>query len=692
MAITTEDWSGLRLRRGHPLPLGATVRREGLNFAVFSAHATWMNLALFRPGDHEPWLEVPLDPRLNRTGDVWHVLVDGLPVDVEYGYRAGRESDRDPRLHRFDPRVVLLDPYARAVSGAAAWGERGPGPGLVRPRRGRIVDEEFDWGDEAPLNRHLADTVIYELGVRGFTAHPSSGVAHPGTFAGLAEKIPYLRELGVTAVELLPLTEFEENDVRHRDPVTGQPLRNHWGYQPLALFAPKAALAASGRQGGEVREFREMVKAFHAAGIEVILDMVFNHTGEGPESGPVVSWRGLDNATYYLLDPRTGRYRDYSGCGNTLNCNHPVVRNLIMASLRHWVTEMHVDGFRFDLASILGRGRDGTPLASPPLIEAIAGDPVLAHTKLIAEAWDASGLYQVGSFPAFGRWAEWNGRFRDDVRRFLRGDPGFTGALATRLSGSADLYQDTGRGPHHSVNFVTCHDGFTLADLLTYEKKRNERNGEHNRDGSDHEAGWNCGVEGPTDVAEVGELRLRQARNFAAVLLLSQGVPMVLAGDEMGRTQGGNNNGYCQDNEVGWVDWSRRESGAGLFRFFRLMIERRLAHPALRRRTFVPEAARRPWVRWQGARRGVPDWSEDGRLLGMHLVGGAGEPDLFLVVSARATAARVELPHLHGKRWRRAVDTSLPSPADVVSPGQEPVHAEHHYDVPPHTVVLLVAG
>ncbi len=675
------------LSRGHPLPMGATLLRGGVNFSVFSAHATAMTLVLYLPGDPEPVVEWPLDPRYNRTGDVWHVFVRGVDPGVEYAFRADMQPNPKPALHRFDPADALLDPYARGVSGAPTWGGDRP-----RPRRGRVVNDDFDWGLDQPLNTHLADSVIYEMHVRGFTAHPSSGCVHPGTYTGLVERIPYLRELGVTAVELMPVTEFEENAVTRRDPSTGARLKDFWGYQPLSFFAPKAGFGATGAQAGEVAEFKRMVKALHEAGIEVVLDMVFNHTGEGSSgSGPSLSWRGLDSATWYLLD-HDGRDRDYTGCGNTLNCNHPAVRAAILDCLRYWVTEMHVDGFRFDLAAVLGRGRDGQALANPPLLESVAADPVLAHTKLIAEAWDAAGLYQVGSFPHSGRWAEWNGRFRDDVRRFMRGDPGMAGALATRLAGSADLYQHDGRAPYHSVNFVTSHDGFTLRDLVSYERKHNDANGEDGRDGQDENFAWNCGAEGETDSAEVRALRDRQVRNLLAILFLAQGVPMLLAGDEVGRTQGGNNNAYCQDNETSWLDWTLRETSADLLRFVRGLVHVRRGYAGLRRRSFGGPGER-VWVKWQGPRRGTPDWSDDARFLGMHLTGGGPYEPLFAMFNGGPQPVLCELPSPSaGRRWRRLLDTSLPSPAELVEWGSEPpIGTAGTYLVAPHCVAALVA-
>ena len=473
-----------------------------------------------------------------------------------------------------------------------------------RPYRNAVVvDNDFDWGDDQPLNLPLVDSIIYEAHVRSFTVHSSSGVAHPGTYAGLIEKIPYLKQLGVTAVELLPVNEFEEGDTDRVNPFTGERLLNLWGYQPTAFYAPNTAYSSNRADGEQVREFKQLVRALHQAGIEVILDMVFNHTAEGDENGPTWSFRGIDNSTYYILDPDTGKYVNFSGCGNTVNCNNPVVRDFIVDCLRYWVLEMHVDGFRFDLASILGRGMDGRVLKNPPLLESLAYDPVLANSKLIAEAWDAAGLYQVGTLPSWGRWAEWNGIYRDDVRKFVKGDAGMTSALATRLLGSPDLYETSAREPYHSINFVTCHDGFTLNDLVSYNEKHNLANGENNTDGTDANYSWNCGVEGPTDDPAINQLRARQRKNFAAILLCSHGVPMFLEGDEIGRTQQGNNNAYCQDNEVSWLDWRMMASHADLLRFFRLMIAFRKRCPLLRRDSFQFHGEGGFHITWHGVKR-----------------------------------------------------------------------------------------
>jgi isoamylase len=651
---------GFRITRGSPLPFGATYVRTGVNFSVFSRHATAVILVLFQPGDPEPALELPLDPLRHRTGDVWHALVEGLRPSFGYGYRMYREPNERPEIYRFDRGQVLLDPWARAVAATAPWGTRG------LPRRCVVAPDEFNWHSDQPLNRPLAESVIYELHVRGFTVHPTSAVAAPGTFAGLTEKIPYLQALGVTAVELLPVHEFDE---------CADGRTNFWGYQPMAFFAPNSGYASVSRDADPVVEFKKMVRTFHQAGIEVILDVVFNHSAEGDESGPTQSFRGIDNATYYMIDRRTGRYLDYSGCGNTLNCNHPVVREMIRSCLRYWVMEMHVDGFRFDLASVLGRGQDGSVLTSPPLLESLAQDPILRESKLIAEAWDAAGLYQVGWFPSWSRWAEWNGKFRDDLRRFVRGDPGMVPAVVQRLIGSPDLYEASDREPYHSINFVTCHDGFTLADLVSYNTKHNEANGENNRDGADENFSWNCGAEGPTDDAAIAALRDRQMRNLMALLLVSHGVPMILAGDEFGRTQNGNNNAYCQDNETSWVDWRLLERNASFFEFVRALIRFRRDHPILRNSVYGDVQ-----IGWHGVKLFQPDWSWDSRSLAMH-VSGAGD-HVFVIANAYWGELRFEVPG--AVAWTVAFDTARPEVTGLDVTGS--------YSVQPRSVVILSGG
>jgi glycogen operon protein len=627
-------------------------------------------------------------------------------------FRYGWRVDGPPGGgHRFNPAIVLLDPAATAITpeaqspwlpstGKVPKAESQQTDGACRRPLSLFFRRAFDWREDAPPLIPLEDSIIYELHVRGFTCHPSSGVAYPGTFAGLVEKIPYLQQLGVTAVELLPIQDFNEADCPFTNPLTGDRLRNFWGYNSFAFAAPKAAYASTGRQFGQVTEFRDMVRAFHAAGIEVILDVVFNHTGEGNDRGRTYSFRGLDNELYYLLAP-DGSYLNFSGCGNTVNCNHPVVRDLIMTCLRYWVAEMHVDGLRFDLASVFGRDPHGNVLVEPPIVETIAEDGVLADTKLIAEPWDASGLYQVGRFPYGRRWSEWNGRYRDDVRRFWRGEPGWAGALASRLCGSADLYEPSGRLPRHSVNFVTAHDGFALLDLVSYNVKHNEANGENNRDGIDANYSWNCGVEGPTADPDILSLRRRQARNLMATLLLSQGVPMLLAGDEFLRTQQGNNNAWCQDNAIGWVDWTLAAANAGFLRFVREMIALRKRHPALRRRRFFtgsgPTGGQAPDVTWHGIKAVQPDFAPTSRSAAYVLDGlrTLREPDRDFYVAMNAWRQHLpfQVPRSpSGRAWRRVVDTALASPLDIVGLDEGPrVPALSIYQVAPFSLVVLIS-
>jgi len=683
----------LRLQRGIPVPLGAIVHRTGVNFSIFSKHATSCTLVLFLPGADDPFVEYALDPNFNRTGQIWHAYVVGLDAGMQYGYRFDMQPNPNPWVNRYDPSQVVLDPCACVLSHGAEWSAFPPGK---RPYRNSVVIENyFDWGNDQPLKIPLVDSVIYEMHVRGFTRHRSSGVAHPGTFSGLIEKIPYLKKLGVTAVELLPVAEFEEFDTDRVNPLTGEPLLNLWGYQTTAFFAPNAAYSSNRADGEQVREFKLLVKAMHEAGIEVILDVVFNHTAEGDEHGPTWSFRGIDNSTYYMVDPETGRYLNFSGCGNTVNCNNPVVRDFIRDCLRYWVMEMHVDGFRFDLASILGRGQDGSVMSNPPLLERLAYDPVLANVKLIAEAWDAAGLYQVGTLPSWGRWAEWNGIFRDDVRKFVKGDAGMTSALATRLLGSPDLYLTSAREPYHSINFVTCHDGFTLADLVSYNEKHNLANGENNKDGADANYSWNCGVEGQTENAAINELRLRQRKNLAAILLVSHGVPMFLSGDEIGRTQQGNNNAYCQDNEISWVDWRMPESNGGLLRYFQLMIAFRKRCPLLRRESFQLHGEGGFHITWHGVKRMRPDWSDASRTVAMQLTQlrkNGQRDDLHFIANAYWEELEFELPQIGEREWFRLADTALPSPEDIAEEHQEfPLLSQEGYRVQPRSVVIFIS-
>jgi glycogen operon protein len=690
----------LSTARGRCLPIGASSQSDGVNFVVPCRHGTrvWLVLQRIEEDQNEPLAEIELDGLKNRTGDHWHIFVSGLPPVFRYGWRIDGPPERG---NRFDPGDILLDPAATAISGASVWGTSREPEKKRSIRRGIFFRRSFNWREDVPPRIPLEDSVIYELHVRGFTQHPSSDVKHPGTFAGLVEKIPYLQWLGVTAVELLPIHEFDECDCPFNNPLTQEPLRNFWGYNSLAFAAPKAGYAASGKEHGQIIEFREMVRAFHAAGIEVILDVVFNHTGEGDDRGRTSSLRGLDNRLYYMLGP-DGRYLNYSGCGNTVNCNHPVVRQLLMDCLRYWVADMHVDGLRFDLASVMGRNQYGEVMVEPPIVESIAKDGVLADTKLIAEPWDAGGLYQVGTFPFGRRWSEWNGRYRDDVRRFWRGEPGLAGALATRICGSSDLYESSGRLPRHSVNFITCHDGFTLWDLVSYNRKHNEANGEESRDGTNDNHSFNCGVEGETADPAILKLRRRQAKNLMATLLLSQGVPMLLGGDEFLRTQFGNNNAWCQDNDVSWIDWDLSRSNVEMLRFTRSLIGFRKRHSALRRRRFlfgptVPGSGVGDVV-WHGIKALQPDFSGSSRCLAMtlngQLTGQDPDCDFYMAFNAWQNPLTFELPPSPcGKPWRRIIDTARPAPQDfVVEEQASPLLDRTHYRVSDFSVVVLVAG
>jgi glycogen operon protein len=660
------------VRSGSPLPLGAHVRGDGVNFAIFSRHATGVRLDLFdREDDTVPARSVILDAMRNKTGDIWHVWLEGIRPSQLYGFRvAGPYAPHDG--HRFNPNKLLIEPCARAIVPPASDDWRlAVGYDPSSPRKDLslsetdnagcaakcvVTHEDFDWQGDQPLRHCWSSTVICELHVRGYTIHPSAGVEAPGTYRGLMQKIPYLKDLGVTAVELMPVQEFN----RHAwgvNPGTGERLTNFWGYDPVGFFAPKASYASVRDHGAQVLEFKEMVRAFHRAGLEIILDVVFNHTGEANELGPTLSFRGIDNAIYYWLADDKRFYRNFTGTGQTLNASHPVVRDLILDALRYWVMEMHVDGFRFDLASVLGRDARGRVLADAPLLERIAEDPILRDAKLIAEAWDVAGAYQVGSFSQ-RRWAEWNGHFRDDVRRFWRGDPGMLGRFATRICGSSDLYAGSGKGPECSVNFVTCHDGFTLNDLVSYGRKHNSANGEGNRDGANENFSANYGAEGEVGDPVVEAIRERQIRNFLLTLAISRGVPMLLAGDEFRRTQRGNNNAYCQDNDTSWVDWSLAGRHQDLVRFTREAFAFRRVHPVLRREAFYAERD----VQWFDPSGRPPDWLDPAQKRLACLIRGDGGPDLYLMFNADTVPATFELPEVPpSKGWALAIDTARPS-------------------------------
>ena len=683
------------------MPLGATVDDDGVNFSLFSEDAAGVELLLFDAHDEvRPVVTVPLDPETNRSFHFWHVYVRGLTAGYHYAYRV---HGPDLPGRRFDRDKVLLDPYARGNTNTL-WKPVDaclPGDNIETSMRSVIVDGRgYDWEGDTPLRRPMSETIVYEMHVRGFTASPTAGVTHPGTFSGVIEKIPYLQALGVTAVELLPVFAFDEREVRGINKVDETPLHNFWGYDPYLHFAPQASYCVAPEQGEQITEFRDMVKALHKAGIEVILDVVFNHTGEGNHLGPSISFKGLANDAYYLLHPTEKQYyMDYSGCGNTVNANHPVVGKFILDCLHYWVEEMHVDGFRFDEGSILHRGPDGGPMDYPPVIWGIELSETLADTKVIAEPWDAGGLYDVGRFPG-SRWSEWNGKFRDDVRRFVRGDPGLISEIATRIAGSADIYQGKSRGPMNSVNFITAHDGFTLNDLVSYNYKHNEANGEDNRDGMDENLSWNCGAEGETDDPAVNELRNRQIKNFCALMFLSQGVPMFVAGDEFGRTQRGNNNAYCQDNEISWFDWNLVEENADLLRFFREMIALRNRQTNLHRRSFMsgaPDRRGRADIEWHGLELGAPEWDYPGsRVLAFTLAAGddwfTPEADLHVMLNMDDNPHEFAVPPLEDRRWLLFADTAKPSPEDISAPGEERQYDGGRYLVSGRSVVILASA
>jgi isoamylase len=670
---------GVVASRGLPMPLGASRSQAGVNFALRSPSAKRVKLQIFQGDAAQPTDCVDLDPSVHRTGHIWHIFISSLRNGFRYTYQVVDSQDRNWRH--------LLDPYAPGIAGRERWGGAGETPAL---RTGFVDARPFNWGDSRSPRTPWCETVMYELHTRCFTADGSSNVEQPGTYAGLQEKIPYLSDLGVTAVELLPIFEFEEDEGARIEPDTGEPLMNMWGYHPLSFMAPKASFSADGSAGGAAYELKSLVKAMHEAGIEVILDVVFNHTGEAEPGRPTVAWRGLDEPGYYMCDEETGRYLDFTGCGNTVNCNHPATADLILDSLRHWVSEYQIDGFRFDLASVMCRAPDGSVLDAAPLLERMVADGVLAHTKLIAEPWDASGFYQVGHFPGDGRFAEWNDRFRDDVRRFVRGDPGFAGALAARLSGSADLFHLPVSKPWQSVNFVSCHDGFTLRDVVSYSHKHNMRNGEQGRDGTDANWSWNCGAEGESDDPDVLALRDRQVRNMLALTLLASGTPMLLAGDELGRTQRGNNNAYCQDNELSWMDWSALESDDGLHRFVREVIKFRREHPALRRTRYV-DSDDQPVVRWHGVQLDRPDWAHHSHTLTMEVQDRSEK--LLVIANGFWEPLRFELPTPLGEGWRLFMDTAAASPADIASVGDAPVLEEEvSFEAQARSVVVLYSS
>ncbi len=698
---------------GHPLPFGATFMGEYTQFSIFSRNATGVCLQFFKNAqDSTPEAEIHLDPEYYRTGDVWHVAVRGVQPGSLYGYRM--DGPYDPvNGHRFNKHKLLVDPYAKAVTGNFNWSladargydinasdkdlsfctvdSAGGAPKSI------VTHDMFDWGKDRHPRVSLSDTIIYELHVKGFSFHPSSHITQPGTFRGIIKKIPYLKELGITAVELMPIHEFDANELISHNPVTGEKLKNFWGYSTINFFAPRSQYSSSGSLGQQVEEFKQMVKALHKENIEVILDVVFNHTAEGNEMGPTICFRGIDNSIYYILE-NNRYYKNYSGCGNSMNCNHPIVHNFIIDCLIYWVLEMHVDGFRFDLASVLGRDQDGNVLENPPILESISENPILRDTKIIAEAWDAAGLYQVGSFPG-ERWAEWNGKYRDDVRAFWRGDDDCVSRLATRISGSADLYEHAGKRPFHSINFITCHDGFTLNDLVSYDSKHNIANGEENRDGTNDNLSSSYGVEGPTDDPGIIAVRERQMKNFFLTLMLSQGVPMLLAGDEFKRTQKGNNNAYCQDNPISWINWEYAESNRSFLDFVKRLIQFRKDHPVFRRGHFFQGKDLNnnglQDIKWMDEHLNHPDWDKGSKhSIAFSLDGSLIETpdnDFFVIFNAGNKDKWQKIPAPpENKAWYQAINTFLDNIESIAPAGQEPLVSKDRILIKPKSSIVLL--
>jgi glycogen operon protein len=651
-----------------------------------------MSLLLFtRVDDPSPNRVIRLDPGNNRTFYYWHVYLEGIKPGQIYGWRA--EGPADPRSgHRFDSDKVLIDPYGKAVAVPERYSRISafqPGDNTATAMKSVVADlSRYDWEGDTPIGRPYARTVIYELHGGGFTSHPNSGVKarNRGTYKGLIEKIPYLTDLGITAVELLPVFEFDEQDAPNG-------LTNYWGYSPVSFFAPHAGYSVGRDPLLAIDEFRDMVKALHKAGIEVILDVVYNHTAEGDDDGPTFSFRGLDNSVYYMLEKENSTYANYSGTGNTLNASNTIVRRLILDSLHFWVEEMHVDGFRFDLASILYRDEYGRPLENPPTLWDIESDPRLAGTKLIAEAWDAGGLYQVGSFIG-DRWNEWNGRFRDDIRSFLKGDPGAVARIPTRLLASPDIYSHEEREPEQSINFVTCHDGFTLNDLVSYNEKRNEANNQGNLDGLNHNLSWNHGVEGPTEDEQIERTRSRQVKNFLALTLMALGTPMISMGDEVRRTQRGNNNAYCQDNEISWFDWSLLEKHQDIYQFVKRMIRLRLNLGVYRedRHISLNQFLEQAQIQWHGVELNRPDWGKDSHSLAFTVQRERIGRIFHVMLNAYWDILEFELPlpPKGSKGWRRLADTSLKSPDDIFDGVIAPLVPDLRYVVQPRSIVILV--
>ncbi|WP_147613551.1 glycogen debranching protein GlgX [Treponema pectinovorum] len=697
----------IRILPGHPWNKGAVYADGGVNFCVFSRNATAIELNLFKKSDDsKPYKTILLDSKINRTGDLWHVFVAGLKPGALYLYRVFGPFEPS-QGHRFDSKRYLYDPKAYALTEGSLFKNEtpcSPCPLEKMPKCVVVDHSSYEWNGDKPLSHPLNQTIIYELHLKGFTASKTSNTRHPGTYRGAIEKIPYLKDLGITAVELMPVQEFDEYENTNVNPQNGKRLVNYWGYSTVCFFAPKASYSSNKKNGQCVNEFKDMVKAFHKAGIEVILDVVFNHTAEGNENGVSLNFRGFDNSIYYqLVANHKNYYLNFSGCGNSLNCNHPVVQDYIIDCLRYWVREMHIDGFRFDLASVMSRDEKGFLTSEAPLPRRISEDPVLRDIKIIAESWDAAGAYQVGSFPG-GRWCEWNDKFRDSIRQFIRGDENFSTQAATRISGSSDLYQPSHRKPIHSINYVCSHDGFTMNDLVSFNYKHNEQNGEENRDGTNSNFSFNNGFEGETSNPKIESTRLIQIKNFFVALLLSQGVPMFLMGDEVRRSQGGNNNLYCHDSESAYFNWNNRIKNAELFSFVKALISLRMRHRVFTRTDFFEgqksasdiSPADITWFNYDGL---TPDWSKMNKFLAFRLGGGAGngkleeDCDFYVAFNTNIHDITVRLPLATvGKKWFRVLDTSIEGKGCIVGAGnEEEILNQEKYVILSNSVVVLVS-
>ncbi len=670
--------------KGSPTPLGVTRKQDGFNFALFSEHASGVTLCLFNPGEATPFQEINLDPKMNKTDKVWHVLIKGLATNLEYGYRVDGPMQPEKGLF-FNKNLIVSDPYALSLATSHVWGQGFP-PNAPPPRGRIVIDTHFNWDNTQPPRIPTEHLIIYEMHVRAFTYHSSSRVPAPGTFLAMIDKIPYFKEIGVNCLELMPIFEFNECENPRKNPLNGEQLYNYWGYSTVNFFSPMSRYAFKEERLAAIEEFKTMVREMHRNKIEVILDVVYNHTAEGNENGPVFSFRGIDNPDYYMMTEGS-KFQNFTGCGNTFNCNHPACQQFIIDSLRYWVLEMGVDGFRFDLASIFTRDPTGKPIDKPPVIHAINRDPALANVKLIAEAWDAAGLYQVGSFPGEGKWLEWNGVYRDSVRRFIKGSDGCAGSFANALCGSQNIYGKE-HSPYHSVNFITAHDGFTLRDLVSYNSKHNEANGEENRDGADNNDSWDCGAEGETHDHGVLQLRERQMRNFHVALMLSLGTPMILMGDEYGHTRKGNNNTWCQDNELNWFLWDKIQHDSGFFRFFKLMIHFRKRHSILGRAEFLSNDE----IDWHGQQPFKPNWDPSVRMVAYTLKDARSHEFLYVAFNAHFHHTDITLPppppHKH---WYKVIDTYATSPGDFIEDPKNHPHLKHTYSLPPYSALVLQA-